>query len=253
MSGTLRAFDVGERPRLEVRVPSGRVDITRGARGRIEVEVSGPGSDRVELGQIGDTVVVDRSDGFGRGKVNVTARVPEGCDVEAALGAADLRADVALGEATIRSAAGDVRLESAKSLVVSLASGDLDVEAVAGRARVNTASGDVAARVVEGDLVCSTASGDVAIGEVTGDVTVKTASGDVRLSRCEGTEVRVSTVSGDTCVGLPPGRRVEVDINSLTGRVRLPEPSGAGEAPTPRATVRLKCVSVSGDVEVRRA
>jgi hypothetical protein len=249
---TSHAFEVGERPRLEIRVPSGRVDIARGVPGRIEIEVSGPGRDRVEVGQFGDTVVVGRPDGFGRGKVNVAAIVPEGCDVEANLGAADLRADVAVGDASIRSAAGDVRLESAKNLMVSLASGDLDVEEIRGRARITTASGDVAVRAVDGDLVCSTASGDVAIGDVTGEVTVKTASGDVRLSRCEGSEVRVSTVSGDTCVGLPPGRRVEVDINSLTGRVRLPERAQTGDA-EPRSTVRLRCVSVSGDVEVRRA
>ena len=62
----------------------------------------------------------------------------------------------------------------------------------------------------------------------------------------------MKTVSGDITVGLPSGIRVDADINTLSGRTRLPDPA-AGDPAAPRRPVRLRLRSVSGNIRVERA
>ena len=84
-------------------------------------------------------------------------------------------------------------------------------------------------------------------------MSLATASGDVSVGRHEGDELTISTVSGDVALALAPGRRVDVDLNTLSGRIDLPAAPAAPLQPATGAVTRLRFRSVSGDLRVTRA
>jgi DUF4097 and DUF4098 domain-containing protein YvlB len=101
-----------------------------------------------------------------------------------------------------------------------------------------------------GAVEVKVASGDVVLGTVGGDCTVRTASGRVKVSRFEGSRLEAKTISGDVLVGVPPGRRYSVALQTLSGEVGTDFPvSGEGEA----APARLTVTSISGDIRITAA
>jgi DUF4097 and DUF4098 domain-containing protein YvlB len=97
----------------------------------------------------------------------------------------------------------------------------------------------------------STASGDVSIGECSGTVQCSTRSGDVRIERVTGPSIKVKTMSGDVRLGIPPRTRLELDAESLSGSVKLPEPNPRPEPPEREIDVKARLVS--GDLKIERA
>lgn len=247
------SFVVGERPRLEVRIPSGRISISEGLGGLVVVDLEGRGADSIEVVQVGDTVAVRRIEG-GRlrsSSVVVRAEVPAGCRIEMALASADVEVTGGVGSIVLRTASGDLRADSAASLDATSASGDISVGTVAGDVSIASASGDVHLGSVGGKLSVKLASGDMAVREVAGACRCSSASGDITVGACHGDEVSVKTVSGDLRLGFPPGIRLEADCTSLSGRIRFPEPAEDGPEGD-RRYVRLAGRSVSGDIVVER-
>ena len=181
----------------------------------------------------------------------ITVTAPPGAAARVTVGSADAVLRGRWGRVVTTAASGDVDVEDCAELHLRTASGDARVGAVAGRATVGTASGDVRARSFGAGADVSTASGDVAIEEATGNVGVTTASGDVALRIADGA-VRVKTVSGDATVDVAPGRRVWLDLSSLSGRMESEldddGPEGAGN--TPQVSLALR--SVSGHLRIRR-
>jgi hypothetical protein len=57
-------------------------------------------------------------------------------------------------------------------------------------------------------------------------------------------------MSGDVKIGIPARTRVELDAQSLSGKVSLPEPSPRA---APEREIALKVRLVSGDLKVERA
>lgn len=251
MSERTERFTVGEEPRFDVTLPSGSVLVTPGDEGAITVTVRGSDLDRVQVEQRGDAVyvTVDRSSSrWDRRSYEVVAAVPASAEVAAKLASADLSIetdvaglDAALssGDLRARNVAGDVR--------VKVASGDMRLDAVGGRLAVSGASGDLRADSA-GEADVSLASGDVHIGRVAGRCQVNTAAGDVRIGSFDGEVCDCKTLSGDVWLGIPPGRRLNVEARTLSGDVRSlfeGEPSGT-EVERVTATVRVK--SMAGDV-----
>jgi DUF4097 and DUF4098 domain-containing protein YvlB len=101
-------------------------------------------------------------------------------------------------------------------------------------------------------LKARSASGDVAVEEAAGDVSLTSASGDLRVGRMGEGSVQAKTMSGDVEVGVTPGKRVWLDLSSVSGRMesQLTDDDGAaGDGP---AQVSLSLRSVSGDLRIRR-
>ena len=147
---------------------------------------------------------------------------PVGSDVDVDSASADVTLAGELGAVRLRSASGDLRVESAVRLDAATASGELRVRGVRTEATCSTASGDVDLGDVGGRLTISTASGDVRVSSAADDLQIGTASGDVRVGRYDGSVIDVKAISGDVRVGLPAGIRVEPDISTLSGRTTLP-------------------------------
>ena len=241
---------------LDIRIPSGRIDIeaVTGTTTEIELDVRGGDEEARELleqalielreARGGQEVIVhieDRSSGglrfWRKVDVRLTIRAPKGANVHATTASADLRGRGRLG-----------RLESES------ASGDVQVDELAGDATAKAASGDVKLFWIGGAATVKTASGDVEIGDAGGDVTVATASGDQRISAATAGQVDLRSASGDIKIGIRQGSNLSVDARAMSGElsseVELGDaPPTADDAPL----VELKAASMSGDIAVVRA
>ncbi len=250
MSERSERFSVGERARFEVSVPVGSVRVVAGEAGAVEVTVRGEDLDRLVMEQRGDTVVVGVLSGrsWRRASLDVVAAVPHGTAVEAKLAAADLTVDVDVASLRASVTSGDLRARAvAEEAVLKVASGDIRLGEVGGRLQISGASGDV---LVEGaaDAEVSVASGDIMLRRVDGRLEARTAAGDVRVDRFGGRQCACRTLSGDVYLGIPIGRTLDVDIQTLSGEVRSEFPATDGPAPigAERASIHVK--SLSGDV-----
>jgi DUF4097 and DUF4098 domain-containing protein YvlB len=240
-----RRFSITD-PKIRVTIRSGRIAVTSGEPGSIHVTVdtSDPG---YEIVQRGDVVEVSSRRG---GRAFVTARVPPGSDVELASAGADISIDQRLRRLDVSTASGDVVFESAERLQAKTASGDVRGSRVTGEARCVTASGNIELSLLQERADLSTASGDISIGEASGDIACASVSGDVRIGRLTGPSLVARSMSGTVSIGVLPGTRLDLDANTLSGRIRLPSPPAHPEPPQRETSVKVRLVS--GDLRVER-
>jgi hypothetical protein len=245
------SFDVGDPATLEVRVSTGKIDFATASAGHITVDVSGSGADFIIVEQAGNTVTIrEERHLWGSRTVSIRAAVPAGTNVELAVAAADVLSRVDLGRVFGKTASGDVDLGRVEALELRTASGDVRVDTCAGVCEFGSASGDLRIHQVEGDVRVSTASGDVTVERTAGRLEIKTASGDINIRSCFGDSLEAVSMSGDIHLGVPEGTRVEADIDSLSGEVKLPTRRPPGGDSVRQLRVRAK--TVSGDIELRR-
>ena len=262
-----------ERARLKVRNPSGDVQVETADVAETTVELvalndSESTRQAIEKASVtarGDDVAVELEGGrgfsisignwgFGSAKVSVRITCPTGSDLDCDTASADVRVTGTLGDARVRSASGDLKLDRIQgTLEAKSASGDVRVEHVAGPATTSTVSGDLGIRTAMKGLSAASVSGDVVLGEVYGDLTVGTVSGDLVVRAAGPGDVGLKAVSGDVVVAMRRGLRVKLDVNSVSGSVG--SELEVSDAPTrsdgPEASLRVR--TVSGDVRITRA
>jgi DUF4097 and DUF4098 domain-containing protein YvlB len=103
------------------------------------------------------------------GSVAVTVELPTGSRVEVKTGLAEVKSVGALGEVTVESAAGSIRLEETAAAQLILQSGDISVERLGGSAELSTLSGDISVGEAQrGTLVLRTQSGSLSVGVARG-------------------------------------------------------------------------------------
>jgi DUF4097 and DUF4098 domain-containing protein YvlB len=250
MSEPQQVFDVGPELRLDVQMRSADVHIKQGEAGQVAIRLSGSEEaiDWVDIDASKDSVAIRERPGGRRwfkGSIEVVVKVPPGSDVSIRAGAGDVRVGTPVNELHINVGSGDVRAEDVGGDThINLASGDLVVGALNGDAEINTASGDV--RIASArNLKIGSASGDVLVGELSGSGQLTSASGDVRIPSFSGSDLSVSSMSGDATIGLIPGMTVDADIKTLSGdlinRISPSETERRGE-------MRLTIKSLSGNV-----
>ncbi len=243
------SFEVAGTPNVDAKINAGRIDVLTIDQGPVEVTTND--ADKLEVSQAGQTILIHQPRGFFSGRVRVTVRVPRRSNIEISMGAADVTIEDGCEEVSISGASGDVRVGAVGRIRIKSASGDIRLATVGGDATLSTASGDVSIDHVEGDLDVSLASGDIRVRELNGNASVSTASGNVRIDRCSGSTIEVRSISGDLMLGLPTGVRVDADLNSLNGRIKLPDRDP--NAPPATRNVRLSAKTTTGDITVRRA
>jgi DUF4097 and DUF4098 domain-containing protein YvlB len=254
MTTVNQEFTVGSVGALNIKIQSGRVDVTEGRPGVISLEIDARDPDTVDIHQSGDTVYVsdNRNSWMVRGSVRIRAAVPPGADLEVGSASAPVYVESELSSLVCRTASGDISFRTAETVEVKTASGSVRGEAVEGDVRVNSASGDIYIERVGGRLTAALASGDVRTDEVGGDLRANSASGDVRIERFRGDDVTIKSVSGDLVIGFPEGITLDAEVNTLSGDVRMPSPSDrrTGETGGERRRVRLNAKTVSGDIRI---
>jgi len=246
-------FHTPEPVELEVKVPSGDVDVETVDGDETFVSVEGDEKllELTDVRQDGRRIVVELKErkafgisisigafSFGNGSLRVRARVPHASRAELSTAAADMKLRGRYGALEVNSASGDLALH-----------GEVERDAV-----VKVVSGDVRLDRVGGDLRVQTVSGDVEAAAVGGSVTTKSVSGDVRVESVRAGSVNAQSVSGDIEIGIAAGTNLDVDAGSLSGDLasEVPlsnDPSATGDGPT--LVVRGK--TVSGDFRVFRA
>ena len=237
---------------LDIRIPSGDVEIETDDAGETAVELEAHGRDAEELERDAEISMRPRGDGYevrveaergGRGlfrrggEYRVRIAAPHGTSVRAQVASADISGRGRYAEVDVK-----------------VASGDVEFEDVAGEAAVDTASGDIRVERA-GSAKINSASGDVRIEESAGGAEVNTASGDVEIASVVSGEVRINSASGDVEVGIAKGSRLWVDAQSLSGDTssELDLDAGGPVESEEGPLVELKARSMSGDISVKRA
>ncbi len=283
-----RTFETPGPVRLFVENDAGLVTITTRESGTttVSIEADTPGAEELVEGSVvecrttgGRHLVVVKVP-HARGKrfirrdpVSVRVELPEGSDVRAATGSADIEVIGSVEAADVKSGSGDITTDDvAADVRAKTASGNITLGNVGGELRAHTASGDLRCSGVMGSAVFATASGELELGAAYGRVDIKGSSGSVRLGELahgarvsnvsgdvrvlalgEGT-LHVRSVSGNVSVGIANGVELHVDVETVSGAVLSDIPIEAAPGPTRReARVELRVRSVSGNVAIERA
>lgn len=255
MSDRTETYDVRTPVRVDIRALAGDVIVREADDDKVKIILSGH-ADTVNatLIDVEDDTISIRTDPqrrsrrfFARG-MDIIVTMPPGGIVHIAKGAGDTRLRLPLREVQIESGSGDVRLDyPVGDVKIKVASGEVTCASVEGEIVVTSASGDIKLKDVN-DATVNTASGSTRLGRVSGMLKIKSASGDIRIKDFEGSELEVHTLSGDTTVGLAPGRTVKASIKTLSGEFRNRITPTEGERV---GEVTLEVHSFSGDVTLR--
>lgn len=236
---------VGESAAVKISIRSGRVVVETGSpgRARFSVDTRDPS---FEIQQRGETIVASGE----RGSAFVTVWVSPMTNVEVSTASADITVAPPVGRLEIATASGDIVFDTASRLQVKTASGDLQGNGVDGEARCVTVSGDIRISHVGERANLSTASGEIVVDRCEGALTCSTVSGGIRVREQTGASLNAKSMSGSVRVGLLPRTRLDLDANSLSGRIKLPPPSLDSEPPEREIEVKVR--TVSGDLRIDR-
>jgi DUF4097 and DUF4098 domain-containing protein YvlB len=257
-------FHTPDSLRLEIRVPSGRIDIESAEGDETIVELEGSPEIEEEARIEGrkrrdghEVIVVIEDRGLFRqfrGDVRVRVSAPAGADVEVSTASADVEGRGEFGALQVNTASGDVTFDQVGGdAQVNSASGDVKVSRVQGALTVNTASGDLEVGYIGGNGKVRSASGDVSIGEAQASLKIQTASGDLEAGSVREGDVVLQTASGDIKVGVKKGTKLWIDARSMSGDTSSEFDVGdavpEGEGPL----VEIQATAMSGDITVTRA
>jgi DUF4097 and DUF4098 domain-containing protein YvlB len=259
------AFETPGPLTLDIRVPSGDIDLETVEGTETVVEVSGTPEleeeARIEMRPKRDghevSVIIEKRSGLFRAfreeaRVRVTS--PPGADVEVSTASADVDARGDFGAAQINTASGDVEFEHVGGEAqVNSASGDVKLDRVEGPLTVNTASGDLEVGRLQGEGKVRAASGDISIFEADSSLKVQTASGDVEVESVREGDVVLQTASGDIEIGIKQGSKLWIDAKSMSGETSSELEIGDAPADGEGPMVEVRATAMSGDIRVKRA
>jgi hypothetical protein len=269
----MKTYQTPTPPRLRLRIPAGRIDVTTWDEPVTEVlvEPSSPGDStaveaaaavRQEVRETADGVeiLVESTGrrsflGMRRGPdLWVTVRAPHGSRVDAETASADVTVVGRLGEARVETASGDVSIGDVSGAVsLKTVSGEIEAGTIAGENRFATVSGEIDIRSVEGESTVTSVSGDLHVGRARTSIRAKTVSGDLLLDAVNTGEVSLQSVSGDITVGVSAGSRLWMDVASLSGETRSDLDPLGGHEGEHDVELRITANSTSGDVRLFRA
>lgn len=211
------------------------------------------------------TTAGDKSD-----SVAITIDLPAGSSLAAYLAYSAVHADGPLGASELHMASGRVQLDRIDALKADVASGDVTIGQIAGRADIDGAAftlriGEVNGTVglsnsggqvwighASADLELGSASSDFDIDRADGSVTASTASGAVRIGRMTNGQARLTNASGNIEVGISEGTAASIDVNSERGAVHN-YLSSQGEPGPSDAKVSVFARTRHGDITIQRA
>lgn len=204
------------------------------------------------------------------GTVDVTVELPEGSRVDMAGSWAQVLGEGRLGEVTVKTSAGDVRLDTTGPLRLTAAHGSITVDRVEGTAEISTSSGSMRVGYVDGSAVMKNSHGSTTVGVANNDLRVSGANGDISIERAEGSvsattahgtlrvaevargSVNLETSYGAIEVGIRQGTAAWLDVKSANGQVR----NALAASDTPQKTddtVEVRARTSFGNIDVRRA
>ena len=279
----MTVFAVTEPREVRVEIQVGRVDLIATDRGDIVVTVSPSNpsrsgdrsaAERVRIDRIGGTVRIIgpfRLNLFGSSdSVDVGVEVPVATSATVDVKYGSVSASGYLDGCRLNVPYGDITVERANRLDLSVGHGEVRVAHVAGDAEVQLKSGSARLGHINGGLRLngsnasvlvesvgasadvSTSSGAVEIGPTGGNLTVRSAYGVVRLAELARGSARIEASYGRVDIGVRRGTAVWLDAVSQHGVVRTDLTAGTGPAEDDE-TLELYVRSGYGDIAVHRS
>ncbi len=241
-----REFTVEDVPAVRITIRSGRVHVESGESGlvRFEVDTSDP---TFEIRRAADAIVASGDRG---GRVYVTVSVPPSTDLEIGTISGDVDIDPPIGRLDVTTISGEVDFDAAERLHARTTSGAIRGNRVQGEATCVTTSGDIKVLEIVERGEFSTRSGSVVIGSCSGVVSCATLSGNIRIDELTAPVAKIKSMSGGVRVGIPSKTRLDLDANTLSGKVTLPTPSPSQEPP--EREISLKVRLGSGNLKIER-
>ncbi|MER6328923.1 DUF4097 family beta strand repeat-containing protein [Streptomyces sp. NPDC001034] len=204
------------------------------------------------------------------GAVEVTVELPTGSRIDVNGSWVQVFGEGGLGEARVKTSVGDVRLDEAGPLRLTVSHGSITVDRAEGGAEITTSSGSLRVGTVHGPATLKNSHGSTGVGVVTGDLRVSGANGDIDIERAEGDvvattahgalrvaevargEVQLETSYGAIEIGVREGTAAWLDASSERGHVR--NTLTAAEAPErTEDIVKVRARTRYGSIDVRRA
>ena len=204
------------------------------------------------------------------GSVAITIDLPVGSSLATYLAHSIVQVDGPVGQCELHLASGQVQLDRIDALQASIASGEVVVGHIAGRASID--GGAFAMRIGEvkgtvglsssggqawighasADLDLSSSSGDFDIDRADGSVTATTASGAIRIGRMTNGQAKLMNGSGNIEVGISEGAAASIDVNSERGAVHdFVSPQGTSDPSDRKVMVHAR--TRHGDIIIQRA
>ena len=186
-------------------------------------------------------------------KAQLRLGVPDGLTYVIKTGSADISISADIGRSKIVSGSGDITIGNADDLECSTGSGDISVARVDGRAaRLNSGSGDVSVGEAQCPVTAKSGSGDVVVQTLEGaNLQANSGSGDIGITSTSGA-VELRSASGSLTVGVADNLPTWLDLNSVSGDIRIALESTAPPEPgEPYISVRAR--TASGDIGIYRA
>jgi hypothetical protein len=218
----------------------------------------------------GQLSVKTTTSGDKNGSVAITVDLPAGSSLAASLAHSSVQADGPVGRCELHLASGQVQLDRIDALQASIASGEVVIGHIAGRASID--GGAFAMRIGEvkgavglsssggrawighasADLDLSSGSGGFDIDRADGSITATTASGAIRIGRMSHGQAKLTNGSGNIEVGISEGTVASIDVSSERGAVHnfvsLP-----GDSDPSDDKVMVHARTRHGDIIIQRA
>ncbi|MFE6963245.1 DUF4097 family beta strand repeat-containing protein [Streptomyces sp. NPDC057696] len=179
----MQKFDTLSLITATVSIPAGRIQFIAADRTDTTVEILPADKSKSRDVKAAEQVTVSYRDGILRieaaaaknrilgnsGSVEVTVQLPTGSHIEAKTAAAELRGVGRLGDVTLDSAQGTVKLDETASARLTIQAGDILIGRLNGPAHISTQKGDLnIAEATSGTVELRTESGDITIGAARG-------------------------------------------------------------------------------------
>jgi hypothetical protein len=204
------------------------------------------------------------------GSIDLAIGVPAGSQLHGHAAVAAFRGVGRLGDCQVKTAVGDIQLDTTGALDASTATGAIVVDRVAGHAEVSTGSGRIRLGEVGGTAVIKNSNGDCWIGDAAGDlrvvasngdisvdhadagVTASTATGSVRIGDLARGVTSLKTASGDVEIGIRAGTAARLDLYTHFGAVHNQMDTADGPGPSDQ-TAEVRARTSHGDIVIRRS
>ncbi|MFF4891423.1 DUF4097 family beta strand repeat-containing protein [Micromonospora chersina] len=203
------------------------------------------------------------------GSVAITIELPTGSSLATYLAHSEVHADGSFGGCELHLASGRVQVDRVDALRADIASGEVSIGHVAGRADIDGGAFGMRIGAVEGavalsnsggrtwigrafsDVELSSASCDFDIDRADGNVTATTASGAIRIGRMAHGQAKLMNGSGNIEVGISETAAAHVDVVSERASVRDTVSPGGNPEPSD-GTVSVHARTRHGDIVVHR-
>ncbi|TYB37847.1 DUF4097 family beta strand repeat protein [Micromonospora sp. AP08] len=203
------------------------------------------------------------------GSVAITIDLPTGSSLATYLAHSEVHADGAFGGCELHLASGRVQVDRVDALRANIASGEVAIGHVAGRADIDGGAFGMRVGEVEGAVALSNSGGQTWIGHAFGDlelssagcgfdidradgsVTATTASGAIRIGRMTHGQAKLMNGSGNIEVGISESAAAHIDVVSERASVRDTVSTGGNPDPSD-GTVSVHARTRHGDIVVQR-